>query len=280
MRLAEALAERKALDARLSSIEGRLRANARIQEGDAVSEDPERLFALLDSTAEELRTLMVRIARTNRETVVDGRPLADWIAERDVSVRRFNILSGVADRASERIERRSADDVRVVPVIDVVARKHEADALAARIRGIDARKELEARLTRLEERLHASARVQEGLEPDESPDALYAMLEKAAAELVEIVSRISRTNVETVVEGRILADWIAERDVSWRRLRVLQSALRAAAPSYDRHGGPGSVRSVTTFSTARRHAELDALALRINAIDARIQQANWETELL
>ena len=36
MRLAEALAERKALDARLSSIEGRLRANARIQEGDAV----------------------------------------------------------------------------------------------------------------------------------------------------------------------------------------------------------------------------------------------------
>ena len=151
MRLAEALAERKALDARLSSIEGRLRANARIQEGDAVSEDPERLFALLDSTAEELRTLMVRIARTNRETVVDGRPLADWIAE---------------------------------------------------------------------------------------------------------------------------------RDVSWRRLRVLQSALRAAAPSYDRHGGPGSVRSVTTFSTARRHAELDALALRINAMDARIQQANWETELL
>lgn len=119
MRLAEALAERKALDARLSSIEGRLRANARIQEGDAVSEDPERLFALLDSTAEELRTLMVRIARTNRETVVDGRPLADWIAE--------------------RIERRSADDVRVVPVIDVVARKHEANALAARIRGIDAR---------------------------------------------------------------------------------------------------------------------------------------------
>ena len=37
---------------------------------------------------------------------------------------------------------------------------------------LNARKELEARLTRLEERLHASARVQEGVEPDESPDAL------------------------------------------------------------------------------------------------------------
>ena len=61
---------------------------------------------------------------------------------------------------------------------------------------LNARKELEARLTRLEERLHASARVQEGVEPDESPDALYAMLEKAAAALVEIVSRISRTNAK------------------------------------------------------------------------------------
>ena len=268
MRLAEALAERKALDARLSSIEGRLRANARIQEGDAVSEDPERLFALLDSTAEELRTLMVRIARTNRETVVDGRPLADWIAERDVSVRRFNILSGASAASTPAFR-------------PPTGRPSSAEEILMKLaEALNARKELEARLTRLEERLHASARVQEGLEPDESPDALYAMLEKAAAELVEIVSRISRTNVETVVEGRILADWIAERDVSWRRLRVLQSALRAAAPSYDRHGGPGSVRSVTTFSTARRHAELDALALRINAIDARIQQANWETELL
>ena len=61
---------------------------------------------------------------------------------------------------------------------------------------------------------------------------------------------------------------------------VLLCALWAAARSYYRQCGPGSVRSVTTFSTARRHAELDALALRINAIDARIQQANWETELL
>mgnify|MGYP000467717445 CR=1 FL=1 len=138
MRLAEALAERKALDARLSSIEGRLRPTP----------------AFRRRRRERGSRKALRAPRLNRRGAphpdgahrpheqgdsVDGRPLADWIAERDVSVRRFNILSGVADRASERIERRSADDVRVVPVIDVVARKHEADALAARIRGIDAR---------------------------------------------------------------------------------------------------------------------------------------------
>ena len=95
-----------------------------------------------------------------------------------------------------------------------------------------------------------------------------------------MLSRIARTNVETVVEGRILADWIAERDVAQRRFRVLQNVLRAAAPSFDRYGGPGAVRSAVTFDVARRHAELDALELRVNALDARIQRANWETELL
>lgn len=145
---------------------------------------------------------------------------------------------------------------------------------------LNARKTLEARLARLEERLDASARVEAGLEPPESPDALYAEVEKTAAAISGMLSRIARTNVETVVEGRILADWIAERDVAQRRFRVLQNVLRAAAPSFDRYGGPGAVRSTATFDVARRHAELDALELRVNALDARIQQANWETELL
>lgn len=139
MKLAEALAERKTLANRFSTIEARLRNNARVQEGDAVREDPEKLFGLLEETAEALRELMVRIARTNQATLVEGRSLADWIAERDVALRRFNLLSGVARKASERVERRNADDIRIVPVIDIVARKHEADQLAACVRGIDAR---------------------------------------------------------------------------------------------------------------------------------------------
>lgn len=139
MKLAEALAERKALDARFTSIENRLKANVLIQEGDAVREDPEKLFGLLHQTAADLRAIMVRIARTNQATVVDGRSLADWIAERDVSVRRFKILSGVVDKASERVERRNADDIPVVTTIDVAARKQEADRLAARVREIDSR---------------------------------------------------------------------------------------------------------------------------------------------
>ena len=74
MKLAEALAERKALDARFTSIENRLKANVLIQEGDAVREDPEKLFGLLHQTAADLRAVMVRIARTTKAAgVVRGR---------------------------------------------------------------------------------------------------------------------------------------------------------------------------------------------------------------
>ena len=145
---------------------------------------------------------------------------------------------------------------------------------------LNARKELEARLTRLQERLHACTRVQQGLPPCEDPEELYAKVEKASSELTDIVVRIARTNVATRIEGRLLADWIAERDVSQKQFRVMREVLRSSVVSFNHYDRPGSIRSVTTFDVAARHAELDALALRINALDARIQQANWETDLL
>lgn len=138
MKLAEALNERKELQNRLDRLHERLTANVRVQEGDAPSESPDALFALLDETSTALQTLIVRIARTNVETVLEGRTLADWVAERDVAQRRFNILRDVLDTAARRTERRSATDIRIVSTIDVAARQKALDALAVRIRTIDA----------------------------------------------------------------------------------------------------------------------------------------------
>lgn len=138
MKLAEALNERKELQNRLDRLHERLTANVRVQEGDAPSESPDALFALLDETSTALQTLIVRIARTNVETVLEGRTLADWVAERDVAQRRFNILRDVLDTAARRTERRSATDIRIVSTIDVAARQKALDALAVRIRAIDA----------------------------------------------------------------------------------------------------------------------------------------------
>lgn len=138
MKLAQALNERKELQTRLDRLHDRLTANVRVQEGDTPSEDPVMLFGLLDETAEALQSLIFRIARTNIETIVEGRPLADWVAEREVAQRRFNILRNVLDTAARRTERHSATDIRILSTIDVAAHQKALDQLAVRIREIDA----------------------------------------------------------------------------------------------------------------------------------------------
>lgn len=138
MKLAEALNERKELQTRLDRLHDRLTANVRVQEGDTPSEDPVKLFALLDDTTAALQALIYRIGRTNIETIVEGRSLADWVAEREVAQRKFNIMRDVLNTAARRTERQSAAEIRILATIDVAAYQKSLDQLAVRIREIDA----------------------------------------------------------------------------------------------------------------------------------------------
>ena len=138
MKLAEALNERKELQTRLDRLHDRLTANVRVQEGDTPSEGPVKLFALLAHTAAELQALIYRIGRTNIETIVEGRSLADWVAEREVAQRKFNIMRDVLNTAARRTERQSAAEIRILATIDVAAYQKSLDQLAVRIREIDA----------------------------------------------------------------------------------------------------------------------------------------------
>ncbi len=65
MKLAEALLERSELQTRLSLLNKRLVANARIQEGEHPAEEPDALFQELDELLERLEKLCVRINLTN-----------------------------------------------------------------------------------------------------------------------------------------------------------------------------------------------------------------------
>src|SRR5689334_19702954 len=58
MKLAEALAERKALQEQINDLTGRMRANALVQEGDTPSERPEELRAQLEQRVERLGALI------------------------------------------------------------------------------------------------------------------------------------------------------------------------------------------------------------------------------
>jgi hypothetical protein len=69
MTLGEALAVRADLQQRLTELRGRLLAVAKVQEGEAPAEQPDVLLAEFEQTAEQLRTLIARINRTNLTVV-------------------------------------------------------------------------------------------------------------------------------------------------------------------------------------------------------------------
>jgi hypothetical protein len=149
-----------------------------------------------------------------------------------------------------------------------------AEALALRA---DAARQVE----RLRARIVANARFQEGEEPTEDAAALLAEAGRVLDELEGLIRRINRTNAATRMgpEGTI-TDALARRDV----LRARHSVVTAAADAAAGHGTGRQLRSelkmLTALPVAQLRAQADDLARQVRELDARIQQSNWEFDLL
>src|SRR5690606_35016113 len=84
MKLAEALLLRNEMQTKLTSLTGRIVANAMVQEGDQPQEDPLTLIRQVDDLLAERQTLVERINATNQQAGVDDqRTVAQAITQRD-----------------------------------------------------------------------------------------------------------------------------------------------------------------------------------------------------
>jgi len=84
-KLAEALILRADLQTRFEQLKARLLRNAKVQEGERPSENPQELLGELERVADQLTAVIQQINRTNSRTEIDdGRSLSDALAERDV----------------------------------------------------------------------------------------------------------------------------------------------------------------------------------------------------
>lgn len=142
------------------------------------------------------------------------------------------------------------------------------------------RSQLQTRFQLLRERLKASAIVQEGESPPEDPTALLAELEGVAVELEALVARINKSNIATTLsDGRTLTDALARRD----HLGLLQSALHQVAETASAaqaRYGRAELRIVRTVDVGALRGKADELAKERRELDASIQEANWQTELV
>lgn len=137
MKLATALNERANLKRHIEQLGERLKDNARVQEGDTPSEDPEELLAALDSDMAKLEDMIARINRTNTQTMHEGKSLSDLLARRDCLREYIAKLNSLIHTASSRVDRYSSKEIRVFSAVPVQALQKRVDTLSAELRCVD-----------------------------------------------------------------------------------------------------------------------------------------------
>jgi hypothetical protein len=140
------------------------------------------------------------------------------------------------------------------------------------------------RIEQLRARIVANARFQEGEEPAEDAQALLAEAGAALDELEGLIRRTNRTNAATRIgpEGTI-TDALARRDVLRARPSVVTTAADAAAGRSQAGMGRqlrSELKMLAALPVAQLRAHADDLAWQIRELDVRIQQSNWEFDLM
>ena len=142
------------------------------------------------------------------------------------------------------------------------------------------RADCQKRIEQLRQRLVRSAQVQEGDQPPENPQALIAELEATVNELADLIKRINKTNSLTnLQEGITISDALAARDTLLLKRSVYDSLVNAAAVNQSRYS-QAEIKSFSTVNIAELQAYMDRLSRDYRELDTRIQEANWNTDLL
>ena len=140
------------------------------------------------------------------------------------------------------------------------------------------RADLQKRMEQLGERLRNNARVQEGEAPAEDPQELLKELTQVAAQLEEITARVNLTNSRALTEGETLTELLARREVEQKRLALLRSFLENASRLFER-GTRTEIKVVSTVNVREMQKQVDKESKALRELDAKIQAANWTTEL-
>jgi hypothetical protein len=146
-----------------------------------------------------------------------------------------------------------------------------AEALALRA-------DCQRRLEQLKQRLLRNAKVQEGDEPAEDPNALLAEFEQVSEQLLSLIQRINRTNAEATLAGSTLTDALAQRDVLRLSQDMYRELAQAASVSQARTTR-SEVKFRSTVSVVAIQRKADDLAKEHRELDAKIQEANWQIDL-
>jgi hypothetical protein len=140
MKLAEALVLRADTKKRLEQLRARLVSSAIVQEGEQPPEDPQVLLAELEGLIAEFERLVIAINRTNSSAAIeDVGTLTEALARRDGLDLKFSLLNGLLEAASNRVNRYSRTEIKIVATVDVTVLRTRLNDTAKERRDLDAK---------------------------------------------------------------------------------------------------------------------------------------------
>lgn len=140
------------------------------------------------------------------------------------------------------------------------------------------RAHLQLRLSEITKRLNNNAKVQEGEEPAENPEALLAEMDEILLNLEDLITKINLTNSVTMVDGVSMTALLARRDCLRTRLGIMRDFLSNASNRVNRYS-QSEVIIKSTVSVVDLQKKVDAYSQELRLLDEKIQEINWTTEL-
>jgi len=142
------------------------------------------------------------------------------------------------------------------------------------------RSDCQKRFEQVKQRIVGNAKVQEGDQPAEDPNALVQEMEGIAAELLSLIARINKTNSSTLYSSdKTMTDALAERDVLMLRRKVYSELARAASVVQARTSR-SEVKFLSTVNVKDVQTKIDALSKEYRDLDSGLQELNWKTDLM
>jgi len=141
------------------------------------------------------------------------------------------------------------------------------------------RKDLQSKISQLENRICNNVKVQEGDEPSENPTELMKELDRCLSQLEGLIAKINATNMNTKVGDRTLTEMMAQREVLGKRITGLRSIFDRASGTNDRYSR-SEIKFVTTIDVKSLSKKIDSLSQKLRELDIEIQTANFTTDLI
>ena len=141
------------------------------------------------------------------------------------------------------------------------------------------RADTQKRLEQLKGRLLDNAKMQENERPSEDPKLLLKELDRLSDELFRLILAINLTNSSAKFEGTSLTEMIAKKDTLSQKASVLRDFAKSASQKVDLYSN-SEIKILSSVDVATLQKQIDELSKEIRELDMKLQEANWQVDLV